>query len=124
MARRARPLARRPSPGMCSSSCPPQAPSGLDEASRALSRRRSRRAHRGRRIAASLDQRAALWRLREALSEVQGKEGGSIKHDVSVAVGARAGLHQRGDAAVEALMPGARVPSPSAISATATSTST
>jgi FAD/FMN-containing dehydrogenase len=37
-------------------------------------------------IAASLDQAAALWRLRELLSEVQRFEGGSIKHDVSVPV--------------------------------------
>jgi FAD/FMN-containing dehydrogenase len=37
-------------------------------------------------IAASLDQRQQLWRLREDLPLAQGFEGGSIKHDISVAV--------------------------------------
>lgn len=37
-------------------------------------------------IAASETQRANLWRLRESLSEAQKKEGGSIKHDVSVPI--------------------------------------
>ncbi|PPD43470.1 MAG: hydroxyacid dehydrogenase [Methylocystis sp.] len=37
-------------------------------------------------IARSLDQVAALWRLRESLSEAQKREGGSIKHDISVPV--------------------------------------
>jgi FAD/FMN-containing dehydrogenase len=37
-------------------------------------------------IAASETQRTNLWRLRESLSEAQKKEGGSIKHDVSVPV--------------------------------------
>ncbi|VTZ52348.1 FAD linked oxidase domain protein [Methylocella tundrae] len=37
-------------------------------------------------IAASEAQRAAFWRLREHLSEAQRFEGGSIKHDVSVAI--------------------------------------
>jgi FAD/FMN-containing dehydrogenase len=41
-------------------------------------------------IAASLDQAAQFWRIRHGLAEVQRHEGGSIKHDVSVAVpGAR-----------------------------------
>jgi FAD/FMN-containing dehydrogenase len=39
-------------------------------------------------VAASLDQRAALWRLREDLPHAQGIEGASIKHDVSVPVAA------------------------------------
>lgn len=34
----------------------------------------------------SLEQAAAFWRLRENLSEAQKREGGSIKHDVSVPV--------------------------------------
>ncbi|HLT26591.1 MAG TPA: FAD-binding oxidoreductase, partial [Zeimonas sp.] len=38
-------------------------------------------------VAASLQQAAELWRLREAASEAQKGEGGSIKHDVSVPVG-------------------------------------
>ncbi len=37
-------------------------------------------------IAASLDQRRAFWRLREFLPDAQGREGGSIKHDVSVPI--------------------------------------
>ncbi len=35
-------------------------------------------------LATSLDQRNGLWRIREALSEAQGFEGGSIKHDISL----------------------------------------
>ncbi len=37
-------------------------------------------------IAHSLDQAAALWRLRESMSEAQKREGGSIKHDISVPI--------------------------------------
>ncbi len=37
-------------------------------------------------LAHSLDQAAALWRLRESLSEAQKREGGSIKHDISVPI--------------------------------------
>jgi FAD/FMN-containing dehydrogenase len=60
-------------------------------------------------VAASQEQRAAFWLLRESLSEVQGKEGGSIKHDVSVPVGATPEFLREARAAVEAFMPGARV---------------
>jgi len=60
-------------------------------------------------IAASEQQRQAFWLLREALSEVQGKEGGSIKHDVSVPVSAAPAFLARASAAVEAFVPGARV---------------
>lgn len=35
-------------------------------------------------VAASVQQRDDFWKLREMLSEVQSREGGSIKHDVSV----------------------------------------
>jgi FAD/FMN-containing dehydrogenase len=59
-------------------------------------------------IAASETQRAALWRLRESLSEAQKHEGGSIKHDVSVPIGAIPDFLARGIAAVEALVPGVR----------------
>ena len=38
-------------------------------------------------LAASLDQRHEFWKLRESIPEAQIREGGSIKHDVSVAVG-------------------------------------
>lgn len=37
-------------------------------------------------ISQSLDQAQAFWRIRESLSEAQKREGGSIKHDVSVPV--------------------------------------
>jgi FAD/FMN-containing dehydrogenase len=59
-------------------------------------------------IAASGQQRADIWRLREAMSEVQGKEGGSIKHDVAVPVAAVPELIERGMAAMERLLPGCR----------------
>jgi FAD/FMN-containing dehydrogenase len=39
-------------------------------------------------IAASEAQRAALWRLRENLSEAQKKEGASLKHDIAVPIAA------------------------------------
>jgi FAD/FMN-containing dehydrogenase len=60
-------------------------------------------------IAMSDEQRQAFWLLRESLSEVQGKEGGSIKHDVSVPVGAAPDFLTRAHQAVETFMPGARV---------------
>jgi FAD/FMN-containing dehydrogenase len=59
-------------------------------------------------IAGSLGQRAELWKLRELLSEVQGQEGGSIKHDVSVPLHAVPEFLARGIAAVEAMVPGCR----------------
>jgi FAD/FMN-containing dehydrogenase len=37
-------------------------------------------------IAQSLDQAESLWRLRENLSEAQKRDGGSIKHDISVPI--------------------------------------
>ncbi|GLK56469.1 FAD/FMN-containing dehydrogenase [Methylopila capsulata] len=60
-------------------------------------------------IAASGDQAAAFWRIRMGLSEVQGHEGGSIKHDVSVPLGSVAVFIEEATAAVEAHAPGARV---------------
>ena len=59
-------------------------------------------------IAASETQRAALWRLRESLSEAQKHEGGSIKHDVSVPIAAIPDFLARGIAAVETRIPGVR----------------
>jgi FAD/FMN-containing dehydrogenase len=60
-------------------------------------------------IAASLEQRADFWQLRECLSDAQSKEGGSIKHDVSVTVGLVPTLIREATPAVEAFEPGARV---------------
>jgi len=59
-------------------------------------------------IAASLDQRKAFWHLRDMLSDVQRFEGGSIKHDVSVPVAAVPDFIAEANAAVTALIPGAR----------------
>ena len=60
-------------------------------------------------IAASLDQRHEFWKLRESIPEGQIREGGSIKHDVAVAVGDVPRLIDEATRAVEAFEPGARV---------------
>ena len=59
-------------------------------------------------IAQSEAQRAELWALRELISEAQKPEGGSIKHDVSVPVSKVPQFLRQADAAVSAMMPGAR----------------
>lgn len=59
-------------------------------------------------IAVSQAQRASFWRMREAMSDVQKLEGGSIKHDVSVPVSAVAEFIARATKAVEAAFPGIR----------------
>jgi FAD/FMN-containing dehydrogenase len=59
-------------------------------------------------IAESEAQRAALWRLRESISEAQKPEGGSIKHDVSVPIARIPEFIETASNAVEALAPGAR----------------
>jgi D-lactate dehydrogenase (cytochrome) len=59
-------------------------------------------------IADSLEQAKAFWRIRELFGEVQRHEGGSIKHDVSVPVAAVPAFLKETDAAVAALIPGAR----------------
>ena len=59
-------------------------------------------------IANSLARRAEFWRLREALSEVQRREGGSIKHDVSLPLKAVPGFIEEAGRRVTALVPGAR----------------
>lgn len=60
-------------------------------------------------VARSEAQRAALWRLREALPEAQTREGASIKHDVAVPVSAVPAFIARATRAVEAELPGIRV---------------
>jgi FAD/FMN-containing dehydrogenase len=52
---------------------------------------------------------AALWRLRESMSEAQKREGVSIKHDVSVPVARVPEFIARATAALEAALPGVRV---------------
>jgi FAD/FMN-containing dehydrogenase len=59
-------------------------------------------------IADSLEQAKAFWRVRELFGEVQRHAGGSIKHDVSVPVAAVPDFIADADAAVAALIPGAR----------------
>jgi FAD/FMN-containing dehydrogenase len=60
-------------------------------------------------VASSLQQRRAFWTLRETMSEAQQHIGGSIKHDVSVPVGAAPDFLDAASAAVLAFMPGARI---------------
>ncbi|TBW40096.1 FAD-binding oxidoreductase [Siculibacillus lacustris] len=59
-------------------------------------------------IAGSLDQRAALWRMREGMSDVQSLEGGSIKHDVSVPIAAVPEVIEQGIAAARTVVPDIR----------------
>ena len=59
-------------------------------------------------IAASETQRSALWLLRERISDTQRREGGSIKHDVSVPVSRVVEFIGEASRACEAAMPGVR----------------
>jgi FAD/FMN-containing dehydrogenase len=59
-------------------------------------------------IADSLKQREAMWIAREQMSEVQSREGASIKHDVSVPVAAVPELIARGTEAAQRIVPGIR----------------
>lgn len=60
-------------------------------------------------LAASLAQRAALWKLRESVPEAQRAEGASIKHDVSVPVADLPRFLAEGTAAVRARVPDGRM---------------
>jgi FAD/FMN-containing dehydrogenase len=59
-------------------------------------------------VASSAAQAAALWKLRESISEAQKREGASIKHDISVPVAAIPDFLTKAVPAVLALAPGAR----------------
>jgi FAD/FMN-containing dehydrogenase len=59
-------------------------------------------------VAETLEQAKAFWRIREMISEVQRNEGGSIKHDVSVPIASIPAFIVEANAAVTALLPGAR----------------
>jgi FAD/FMN-containing dehydrogenase len=59
-------------------------------------------------LAATESQAQAFWLMRETMSEVQKREGGSIKNDVSVPVSAIPSFIAEANDAVEALVPGAR----------------
>jgi D-lactate dehydrogenase (cytochrome) len=60
-------------------------------------------------VASSLEQRKALWKIREGIPEAQKKAGGSIKHDVAVPVADVPVFIDRASRAVEAAMAGVRV---------------
>ena len=59
-------------------------------------------------VASSHAQAAALWKLRESISESQKREGASIKQDISVPVAAIPDFLARATPAVLAVVPGAR----------------
>jgi FAD/FMN-containing dehydrogenase len=60
-------------------------------------------------VAASEAQAAALWRLRETISEAERHQGPAAKHDVSVPVSAMPEFVESAGAAVMARFPGSRV---------------
>ena len=60
-------------------------------------------------VAASEAQAAALWRLRETISEAERHQGPAAKHDISVPVSAMPDFIEAARAAVEARFPGSRV---------------
>ncbi|MHB1110205.1 MAG: FAD-binding oxidoreductase [Devosia sp.] len=59
-------------------------------------------------VAASLADRALMWAAREQMSDVQSREGASIKHDVSVPIAELPRLIAEGSVAAERLVPGIR----------------
>ncbi len=59
-------------------------------------------------IAKSEAQRQAMWSAREQMSEVQSKEGASIKHDISVPIAAIPQMIAEGEAAAQRAVPGLR----------------
>ncbi|PKU26073.1 FAD-binding oxidoreductase [Telmatospirillum siberiense] len=59
-------------------------------------------------IASSSERQQALWRIREGIPEAQKREGGSIKHDVSVPISAVPEFIRQASLAVEAAIPGIR----------------
>jgi FAD/FMN-containing dehydrogenase len=60
-------------------------------------------------VAASLDQRENFWKLRELLPDAQRREGGSIKHDISVPIADIPAFLEEAARAVTAAIPGARL---------------
>jgi FAD/FMN-containing dehydrogenase len=59
-------------------------------------------------ICESVEQAKAFWRIRELFGEMQGREGGSIKHDVSVPVANIPAFIEEANAAAIKLIPGSR----------------
>lgn len=60
-------------------------------------------------VAANKAQVAALWQLREGISEAQNHEGPSLKHDISIPVSDIPHFIQQADAALQADFPGVRI---------------
>jgi FAD/FMN-containing dehydrogenase len=60
-------------------------------------------------LAASESQAAALWALRENISDAQKQDGISIKHDISVPVSAIPEFLRQADAALSSTYPGVRI---------------
>lgn len=60
-------------------------------------------------VAESERQEAELWALRESITEAEGKEGRSIKHDVSVPISAIPAFLAQADQAVQQAFPEARI---------------
>jgi D-lactate dehydrogenase (cytochrome) len=59
-------------------------------------------------ICETMEQTKAFWRIRELFGEMQGREGGSIKHDISVPVANIPAFIEEGNAAAKKLIPGCR----------------
>ncbi len=59
-------------------------------------------------LAKSQAQAAALWKLREGVSESQKREGASIKHDIAVPVATVPDFIARATPVIEAMIPGVR----------------
>ncbi len=60
-------------------------------------------------VASSAAQAAALWALREGISEAQNHEGPSLKHDITVPISSIPAFVQRTDQALEEAAPGIRI---------------
>jgi D-lactate dehydrogenase (cytochrome) len=59
-------------------------------------------------ICESVEQARAFWRIREQFGEMQSREGGSIKHDISVPVASIPAFIEEANAAARKLIPGCR----------------
>ena len=60
-------------------------------------------------VAGSPAQRAALWALREGVSEAQRAEGATLKHDVTLPIGALAAWVERVGPTLASILPGVRL---------------
>jgi FAD/FMN-containing dehydrogenase len=85
------------------------APEGARDAAEALQEALAEAEVEDGAVAASEAQAAALWRLRDSISEAERLQGPSVKHDISVPVAAMPAFIESARAAVEARFEGARV---------------